>query len=149
MTKTCTKCLQTKPVLEFGRHRKAKDGLSWICKSCNKLHSKKWASENKDKVIAYRRKYRPIAVERRKWQLRLTEYGVTQEMFYDMLTDQNGRCKICCDEFVKEPHVDHCHSTGRVRGLLCSRCNTALGLARDSTEILTRMIAYLSEDDEV
>lgn len=149
MLKVCTKCKETKDTTEFGRHRRAKDGLSWICKDCNKEHTKKWASENQDKVKAYRKQYRPKAVEQRRWSLRLSEYGVTKEMFYEMLESQNNLCKICSDKFTKEPHVDHCHTAGKVRGLLCSKCNTALGLARDSEEILMKMIEYLRGIDEI
>lgn len=62
-----------------------------------------------------------------------------------MFNDQEGLCAICRRQigFTRETHVDHCHLTGKVRGLLCSGCNRALGGAEDNVETLRRMIAYL------
>ncbi|MFF7634246.1 endonuclease domain-containing protein [Kitasatospora sp. NPDC008050] len=64
-----------------------------------------------------------------------------------MLDDQEYKCAICGDEFQytgirTTANVDHCHKTGRVRGLLCENCNKAFGLVRESIETLEAMIAY-------
>lgn len=53
-------------------------------------------------------------------------YGITAEEFNEMYDDQEGCCAICFEPFVKRPHVDHCHDTGKVRGLLCFQCNVKL-----------------------
>ena len=71
------------------------------------------------------------------------QYGITLAEFDAMLLSQNNRCAICQD--TGKLCVDHCHNTGKVRGLLCYKCNTVLGQARDSTEILTKAIAYLQQ----
>lgn len=71
------------------------------------------------------------------------EYGLTLEQFDAMLTAQAGLCAICQREMTP-PHVDHDHSTGVVRGLLCQPCNTALGLFQDDPEILATAAAYLT-----
>ena len=70
---------------------------------------------------------------------------MTVEQFEQMFTDQGGRCAICgTDDFQgKRPHVDHCHTTGVIRGLLCVRCNQGLGNFRDSPAQLRAAIAYL------
>lgn len=84
---------------------------------------------------------------RRAWQLR-TRYGMTVEQFDEMLAAQDARCKICRSEDPKGHgrwHVDHCHTTGKVRGILCSDCNTALGLVCDSPTTLVRAAHYLRE----
>lgn len=65
-----------------------------------------------------------------------------------MLIHQNNRCKLCDLEFdfsskKTAPHVDHCHETGKIRGLLCNDCNIALGKFNDSVEKLQRAIYYL------
>jgi len=73
-------------------------------------------------------------------------YGLTLEEWHAMLISQSGRCALCCDP-MKDPHTDHDHETGAVRGLLCSGCNTALGRLGDSIEGLERAIAYLRSEN--
>jgi hypothetical protein len=76
------------------------------------------------------------------------QYGITVEDYNRMFEEQGGRCKICethQSELSKALAVDHDHSTGRVRGLLCHRCNTALGLMNDDPRTIRKMIAYLSD----
>lgn len=73
-------------------------------------------------------------------------YGITIEDFEEMLIAQNYQCAICDSEislFSNKTNVDHCHKTGRVRGLLCSGCNSLLALAKDSKDILLNAINYL------
>jgi hypothetical protein len=79
-------------------------------------------------------------------------YGIDMAEYERMLDEQGGRCQICGDEgFTMAKHhklklvVDHCHTTGKVRGLLCHNCNRALGLFHDSTESLQRAIEYLQK----
>lgn len=74
---------------------------------------------------------------------RMNEYGLSPEAFQLMLRRQKNACVICEDTFSAEPHVDHCHKSGKVRGLLCGRCNRALGGFRDSPKILERAREYL------
>jgi len=80
----------------------------------------------------------------------LALYGITKEQYFEMYEKQEGKCAIC-EEVPKTKrllHVDHCHSTGNVRGLLCSLCNTALGSFRDNTALLTRAIEYLGRNQD-
>lgn len=90
-----------------------------------------------------------IAQERQKSARRFSrlfkEYGVDKGRFYQMLAEQNNRCAICTVEIGDEPgtHVDHCHDTGKVRGLLCSKCNQAIGLLRHSSSLLEAAKEYL------
>jgi hypothetical protein len=62
-----------------------------------------------------------------------------------MLLDLFRSCAICCEPFERTPHVDHCHKTGSFRGLLCTRCNTAIGLLRDSPDLARAAARYLDE----
>ena len=72
----------------------------------------------------------------------LSKYGITLDQYNSMLAAQSGRCSICGS--VKEVlFVDHCHESGRVRELLCSSCNSALGLFRDSVIAVKRAHEYL------
>lgn len=76
------------------------------------------------------------------------KYGITEEEYLQMFLNQKNSCKICQTPFSDESRytlavVDHCHETGKVRGLLCQRCNRALGGFKDSLEILKNCISYL------
>lgn len=79
----------------------------------------------------------------RKYKLR-SKYGLELEDFDQLMEEQGGKCPIC-QSILDIPMVDHCHGTGRVRGLLCNTCNLLLGHAKDDPEILASAIAYLSE----
>ena len=96
---------------------------------------KTWSLSNKDKI--------------RENQLK-RDYNLTLDQYNKMLSDQNGCCKICNIKFdfsIKSltPHVDHCHKTGHIRGLLCNYDNTIIGLAKEDTRILNKMIEYIKE----
>lgn len=77
----------------------------------------------------------------------LKRFGITLEMYNNMLQEQNNSCAIC-GKHESEEHqnlsVDHCHTTGKVRGLLCSHCNTGLGLFKDNIDNLQKAIKYLN-----
>lgn len=89
-------------------------------------------------------------------------YGITQFQFSQLWEKQGGKCVTCGTDLSKrgsdlkatkevrkdDPYVDHCHTTGKVRGLLCFHCNTALGHIFDNTEILQSMIKYLSDGNQ-
>ena len=72
-----------------------------------------------------------------------TAYRMTVEDFDKLLLEQNGLCAICLEQ-MHLPYVDHCHSTGTIRGLLCHNCNTVLGHAKDNPTILVNAAKYLS-----
>jgi hypothetical protein len=78
------------------------------------------------------------------WEYNLMrKYGLTRENYEALLEEQSGRCGICGEPFAQSPHVDHDHRTGRVRGLLCRRCNRAIGFFDDDPELLERAAAWL------
>ena len=77
-----------------------------------------------------------------KHRLRLREYGLVRETWAALLVAQAGRCAICVTPMC-EPCVDHCHDTGRVRGLLCRSCNLGIGLLGDDAERLAAAADYL------
>lgn len=126
-----------------------------------KEYQKEYYLRNKEKLKKYRTdwyyEHREEGIERsriwanknpvaRKRNLLKSTYNLSLEEFNKMFEGQEGRCKICKrhqSELNKNLHVDHCHKTGKVRGLLCYRCNSALGFINDNTEILQGMIKYL------
>jgi hypothetical protein len=78
----------------------------------------------------------------------LSKYGLTPEQKTSMLGQQGGCCAVCGYKFGQKKgdmHVDHCHTTGAVRGLLCNECNTGIGLLRESAEIMQSAVKYLNQ----
>lgn len=76
------------------------------------------------------------------------KYGLTADQFWGLIFDQDWSCVICQSEFKPEGprmNVDHNHDTGEVRGVLCHNCNTALGLLKDSPDLLDAALTYLEE----
>lgn len=136
--KVCTACRRTLPLSEFGTYvRKNRGGRVYVytyCRPCkNARHDPLRARKN----------------------VLLNKYKLTWEDFCAMFDAQGQRCAVCTADSPGGPghwHIDHDHSCcpgkkscGRcVRGVLCHLCNTALGCARDSTEVLTQMIDYLA-----
>jgi hypothetical protein len=78
---------------------------------------------------------------------KLKKYGLTEEEYTVLLISQNNLCAICCKdkESKRDWHVDHCHTTGKVRGILCHHCNLGLGNFKDNKGYLENAIAYLSK----
>ena len=101
-----------------------------------KEYDKQYRAKNKER----------LARKRREYHLK-TLYNLSQEDYLLLYTKQNQSCAICKKELVhnsKSCHIDHCHVTNKVRGLLCSHCNTALGLSKESISTLENMIIYLN-----
>jgi hypothetical protein len=107
--------------------------------------------QRRAKLIAHSRKqYKRNPDYWREYSLR-KRFGLTTEEYNILLERQNGTCAICRavevdrSKFGKSKNlcVDHCHATGRIRGLLCRKCNGALGGMQDSPELLRRAIHYL------
>lgn len=106
-------------------------------------YHREYAKAHKEELQAYRNKYRAEhAEEEKNWQntyrsntvnkrkdsVRYYRYGLDSTRYNEMLDLQGSCCAICDKPFIKTPHVDHCHATGKVRGLLCGPCNTGLGV---------------------
>ena len=125
-------------------------------------HAKrKWEIKNKDKIKASRllkkddwnkkrrERYKTDLVYREniKEIVRKKLYGMKGGEFKRLHDDQNGLCKICkSEQYTKKSprlYIDHSHNTGKVRGLLCHKCNTAIGLVNENIEILKEMIKYI------
>lgn len=102
-----------------------------------KLNAKMKARYHADEAFRAKRRKSGRAAQLRK-------YGLTQDGYRDMLDAQGGGCAICTKSFrVAIMHVDHCHATGKVRGILCRQCNVALGLFGDDPDRLMEAAEYL------
>ena len=116
--KQCRSCGVEKPLSEFYKGR-AK------CKPC---HNKQLNDKRREDI-----------------------YGVTPEEYNQLFEKQEGCCAICgvhASTLKRSLHLDHCHSTGKVRGLLCSNCNTAIGKLNDNEDTLYAAIKYLRSSKE-
>ena len=147
--KTCTKCKTQKPISEFGRDKRGRGGLRAICKVCKREEFSAHRAKNKDKYNEYNKKWyaKPenAAKVRGYWLGR--KFKVSLDDYDRMFAEQNGTCAICGspDSGGVGPHfsVDHCHTTGKIRGLLCRSCNVGIGNFQDNPETMAAAIEYL------
>jgi hypothetical protein len=136
--KRCSKCGETKSFSDFHSHKGNASGLSSQCKECRKASSKKYNSDNKEKLYFKNLLYR---------------FGVNQTQYQEMLDAQSGVCAICGEtcKAGKNLAVDHDHACcpGKqtcgdcIRGLLCANCNVGIGYFNDSVDLLKKAIYYL------
>ena len=167
--KTCSKCGVPRPLTEFSARKGASDGFNGKCKACRKAYNKTWMAgyrptpEHKERQKKYQkanasrirannrasanaRRKDPVQRQHERDQHFRRLYGVTRE---ELSEKQGGRCAICGVEFATlDPqlwHVDHCHTSGVTRGLLCQGCNTALGKFNDSAALLRKAADYLDQ----
>lgn len=110
-----------------------------------KARSRKYKNENKRKVNARLRAARALNRGPRRAAALLKLYGLTDTELQVIVLRSEGRCNLCeqCFSSSGNTHIDHCHETGRVRGLLCQRCNTALGTLGDTPDALRHAITYM------
>jgi hypothetical protein len=109
-----------------------------------KAVSKKSREKHKERRSAENRKYEQDNPEKLKQFRRTTRYGLSEENYLAMVAEQESCCWICGD-FMEVPFIDHCHTTNKVRGLLCRCCNAGLGMFTDDPKKLNRAIQYLKE----
>lgn len=132
-SKTCRKCAETLPIVEFGRDKRSPDGHTPRCKRCRATGRKAECTQlNRDRML--------------RWK-----FGITADEYDAMLRAQGGGCAVCGDTRVpshqKFLSVDHDHETGAIRGILCSGCNTALGLLGENPTRMVRLARYVASHD--
>lgn len=110
---------------------------------------KAWLKGNLEKRQASVRKYdkKKDSVEKKKERARkatLRKYNLNEDNFFQLLNNQNNKCLGCFKDINRySARIDHCHTTGKVRGLLCDHCNWAIGHAKDDAKILYNLGDYL------
>lgn len=133
LTKFCRLCKKTKPIGMMRKRKDNKDGYDSRCKECVKAYSK-----------AYHK------TDDARHNLLVKRYGITLKHYNDMCEQQDNKCGICNNEDKEKAEflcVDHCHNTNKVRGLLCTRCNRALGQLGDDLESILKVVEYLKSDN--
>jgi hypothetical protein len=136
-TETCTKCNKTKPITEMIKDKKSKTGYGKRCILCRREQQREWQEKNKDYFESLTRR-----------QHLKSRYGITPEDYEEMLSEQKGKCAICnrhgqSSGNKRRLDIDHCHKTGKIRGLLCNRCNQSMGKVKDDIDLLKKFLAYL------
>lgn len=132
--KICTVCDEMKPFSEFPANKRSKDGIANSCLSCRQKHSQTPAERLKSRKSALKNKY-----------------GITDAKYKSVLAAQGGSCAICGNGhnvtsklgYAVKLHIDHCHTTGKLRGILCVKCNSGLGHFDDNLEGLMKAVRYL------
>lgn len=140
----CRVCKTTKPVSAFAPNRE-RDGYLSVesrCYACQAARRRKGAAKPKPRTPYSEL----IGTTDRVVIQRLKRYGLSVSEYEKILSDQNNVCAVCESTFknAKDTHIDHCHTTGAVRGILCHRCNTGIGMLGDTAEGVQRALAYLS-----
>lgn len=147
--KLCYKCQVEKPVEEFHRNKRTKDGRQTHCAECQRELHRQWREQNADKVRRYSREWaRRNGQESRKNSDLRRRFGITLEQYKELHDSQAGKCGICGEAEVsgRQLAVDHDHSTGAIRALLCTTCNTGLGQFKDNPHLLRLAAAYLERN---
>lgn len=136
--KLCSICGERKPPRQFTTDRNNPDGRSNRCRDCARTHHRSWRAIN--------------ASELKKKHSRLYRYktwGIGPEEFMAMLVAQDYKCPVCAEELSldagrgKNACIDHDHVSGQIRGILCSSCNRAIGLLKESILILGNAVEYM------
>lgn len=131
----CSKCKQVKDLNKFHKDVRNKSGKRSNCISCDKIAAKIWKEKNKKHIAEYNTKYK-----------RQYNYGLANEDYEVLLENQKYRCAVCNihkDDLKRGLVVDHCHATGKYRGLLCHHCNVAIGMLKESEDNFMAAISYL------
>lgn len=131
-TKTCNKCNTEKPLTDFYMDWRYKGGRKHQCKSCHYVKPE-ITPKRQDQALRSHLK---------------TKYNISMEDFEELFHRQEGRCAICGSDGSNHKKynrlvVDHNHTTGKVRGLLCFSCNVGLGSFQDNSDILEKANQYL------
>ena len=122
----------------FRKCKKSPYGRRNKCRKCWAEHGRRYRAINADKVKASRQE-----------SMMKIRYGIDFKTYDEMFEQQDGKCKICGSEDNKTSGkrfaIDHCHSTGKVRGLLCGHCNTGLGMFADDPTRMLSAVKYLAD----
>ena len=143
LLKTCVVCEVEKETVDFYKCAAKKEGLSYKCKSCDNKARLSWTKANPER---HKKSLRNRMLKSR--------YGISLKEYNTMCEQQEHKCAICgCTKEnnnggIHHLAVDHCHTTGAIRGILCSNCNRGLGLLGDNIESVRKAMAYLEKHND-
>jgi hypothetical protein len=161
--KKCYCCNQTKELNDFPKNKARKDGYHTACKECHKAQSSNRRKTKEKEISTYRKQYyadhkeqeqasnknyvKTITEKQKRHYYLKCRFGISVKEYNELLQKQQGVCAICKlkPQSSRNLAVDHDHKTGKIRGLLCHKCNTGLGLFYDDTEKLLSAVEYLQQ----
>lgn len=147
-TSVCSKCKIEKSLDCFGYKRDKLNGRASQCKACNRAV---YHTEHGRDVVAKYHKTEQYNLLKKAASRRTVfkRHNITEEYFNALVTQQDNKCGICQTELQPgyQTHIDHNHTTSKVRGLLCSKCNTGLGLFNENKQVLLNAISYLDNTE--
>ena len=139
--KTGLECNNGTPQPLENFHANRKPGGQAYCKKCRREQNRIYYAVNRDKILGLKN---GRSRQRKREQRLRSDYGLTPEIHMELLRRQNGLCAICGK---LDPSgtldIDHCHVTGKVRGLLCGSCNRGIGQLGDNPDRLRKAAEYL------
>ena len=143
--KVCSKCRVEQPTRNFSFSSVRGDKLCPHCKKCRYSEHVKYRQENKEKLRARSVEFTKKNPQYYTTYARLNRQKVSPLEVFALMWRQKGKCAGCMVELhsTKKICVDHCHATGKIRGMLCHNCNVSLGFLKDNPETLQRLTAYL------
>ena len=148
--KYCNGCKKTLLLDKFGqRMKRGKKTYRARCKKGDADSARKWRQNNPEKFREQKAKWNkanPRARTLSKWRSFARKHGLDPQEITEMIEGHCGKCDICGETQSKNGtslHVDHCHSTHRIRGLLCDRCNIAIGHLRNDPQLCRKAAKYL------
>lgn len=141
--KTCNTCKTPKPYDQFHKCKKSKLGIKGDCKKCRSDYVKFYRSNNRDLMKENSNRYYYNNKDKVRDGYYKRYYGISMAQYLELLEKQNNSCALCGCVPKKHLSVDHDHKTGKVRGLLCLKCNSSLGVFGDNIEGFLKVIDYL------
>jgi len=149
--KTCSKCREYKNDMDFSKNKSIKSGLTSQCKDCASKEGYRYRSQPEVKLrrIKQREKYNKLDSTILKYRERhlMKTYGITINDYDKLLLLQDNKCAICGEKNKsnRHYHVDHCHKSGVIRGILCHSCNVGIGNFREDHNIFVKAVEYLGK----
>ncbi|MEQ1788772.1 MAG: endonuclease VII domain-containing protein [Acidimicrobiales bacterium] len=140
-TKVCRDCRAEKPLDAFPLQKGGRHGRHPLCKPCRAAQERRRYERDREAILE-RRRNDDSWRRRARWRALERKYGLTRHDYEAIFVAQRGCCAIC-ELRPARLHVDHCHVTGTVRGLLCVNCNLAVGELDDDPELCVSAAAYL------
>ena len=133
--------------LEVQKQKRNARLKTWKEKNSEKLHEQNrvWREKNKEKLARQRRARYKKNPQKDLDYKRFKKYGITGDEFRAIVQQQNHKCPICTRNIDKNFSVDHNHTTGKIRGIICHNCNLSIGNAHDSPQRLRTMADYLEK----